>query len=178
MDYMVHQKQLKGNPFPYPRTPLLFGPQSDFLDTILGKSLSEGLSAVTGKINLLEQHWNFDRDQRPEPEPAKLRSKSHSRLGGFENPLDDVSTRDKAQSVGTSLVAGQYIRRTFTFTPGQLERVKDIARELHISETGIARWLIDVGLTAWNNGLRPEVEEKEARLEPKLRHCRPQRMSR
>ena len=109
-------------------------------------------------------------DPEPEPEPAKLRSKSRPRLGDFENPLDDVSTRDKAQSVGSSLVAGQYIRRTFTFTPGQLEQIKEIARELHISETGIARWLIDVGLTAWNNGLRLEVEEKAVRLEPKLRH--------
>jgi hypothetical protein len=106
----------------------------------------------------------------PEPEPEKPKSKSRPKLGDFGNPLDDVSTREKAQAVGSSLVAGQYIRRTFTFTPGQLERIKEIARELHISETGIARWLIDVGLTAWDNGLRPEVEEKAVKLEPKLKH--------
>lgn len=106
----------------------------------------------------------------PEPEPEKPKSKSRSKQGDFENPLDEVSTQEKAKAVGSSLVAGRYIRRTFTFTPGQLDRIKEIARELHISETGIARWLIDVGLTAWDNGLRPEVEEKAVRLEPRLEH--------
>lgn len=106
----------------------------------------------------------------PEPEPEKPKSKSRRKPSDFENPLDEVSTQEKAKAVGSSLVAGRYIRRTFTFTPGQLDRIKEIARELHISETGIARWLIDVGLTAWDNGLRPEVEEKAVRLEPRLEH--------
>jgi hypothetical protein len=91
-------------------------------------------------------------------------------VGDFENPLAGVSATDKGRAVDSSLVAGQYIRRTFTFTPGQLARIKAIARELHISETGIARWLIDEGLGQWEQGVRPEVEEQAVRLEPKLKY--------
>ena len=96
--------------------------------------------------------------------------RKRARVGDFANPLDTVSTTDKAKAVDSSLVAGQYIRRTFTFTPGQLARIKEIARELHISETGIARWLIDEGLAQWEQGVRPEVEERAVRLEPKLKY--------
>jgi hypothetical protein len=52
-----------------------------------------------------------------------------------------------------------------------LVRIKAIARELHISETGIARWLIDEGLDQWEQGVRPEVEERAVRLEPKLKYA-------
>jgi hypothetical protein len=99
-------------------------------------------------------------------QPAKRRPK----VGDFENPLAAVSTMDKGRAVDSSLVAGRYIRRTFTFTPRQLARIKEIARELHISENGIARWLIDVGLGQWEDGIRPEVEERAVRLEPKLHY--------
>jgi transposase-like protein len=105
-------------------------------------------------------------DERRTTPPRRKRA----RVGDFVNPLDDVSTADKARAVDSSLVAGQYIRRTFTFTPGQLARIKAIARELHISETGIARWLIDQGLDQWEQGVRPEVEERAVRLEPKLKY--------
>ena len=96
--------------------------------------------------------------------------RKRARVGDFGNPLDSVPTTDAARAVDSSLVAGQYIRRTFTFTPGQLARIKEIARELHISETGIARWLIDEGLDQWEQGVRPEVEERAVRLEPKLKY--------
>ena len=107
----------------------------------------------------------------PDPEPARKVRSRRPRVGDFDNPLDEVSTTDKARAVDSSLVAGRYIRRTFTFTPGQLVRIKDIARELHISETGIARWLIDEGLDQWEHGVRPEVEERAVRLEPKLKYA-------
>jgi hypothetical protein len=108
-------------------------------------------------------------DPQGERRATPLRRK-RARVGDFVNPLDDVSTVDKARAVDSSLVAGQDIRRTFTFTPGQLARIKAIARELHISETGIARWLIDQGLAQWEQGVRPEVEERAVRLEPKLKY--------
>lgn len=104
----------------------------------------------------------------PEPEKPATAVKRR-KMGDFSNPLDAVSEQDKAKSVGSSLVAGQYIRRTFTFTPGQLKRIKAIARETHVAETGIARWLIDVGLQAWEDGLRPDLEEAAVKLEPKLK---------
>jgi hypothetical protein len=105
----------------------------------------------------------------PDPEPPPDKSSKQPKKQKFGNPLDTVSMRDKAQSVGSSLIAGQYIRRTFTYTPGQLARIKEIARELHIPETSIARWLLDEGLAQWDRGVRPELEETEVKLEPKLR---------
>ena len=105
----------------------------------------------------------------PSPEPSKPAPSTRSKNKQFINPLDAVSETDKAKAVGSSLVAGRYIRRTFTFTPGQLRRIKEIARELHIAETGIARWLIDEGLAQWEKGSRPELEEQTVKLEPKLR---------
>jgi hypothetical protein len=114
--------------------------------------------------NPLEQMAAMDEPEKVQPAPKK-----RPKLGDFGNPLAAVSVTDKARAVDSSLVAGQYIRRTFTFTPGQLARIKAIARELHISETGIARWLIDEGLGQWEGGVRPEVEEQAVRLEPKLR---------
>ena len=105
-----------------------------------------------------------------DPEPSGQIKKRRPKVGDFANPLASVSATDKGRAVDSSLVAGQYIRRTFTFTPTQLVRIKEIARELHISETGIARWLIDQGLGQWEQGVRPEVEERAVRLEPKLRY--------
>jgi hypothetical protein len=103
----------------------------------------------------------------PDPDVQPQKGKPRGRKQ-FENPLDQVSASEAGKAVRSSLVAGQYIRRTFTFTPGQLRRVKEIARELHIAETGIARWLIDEGLMQWERGVRPEIEAHTVKLEPKL----------
>jgi len=107
----------------------------------------------------------------PDSDPVQRKiAQQRRRTGDFDNPLNIVGASDTARAVSSSLVAGQYIRRTFTFTPRQLARIKEIARELHISETGIARWLIDRGLGQWEQGVRPVVETKAVRLEPKLEH--------
>ena len=105
----------------------------------------------------------------PAPE-SKPTSRRRKRVGDFANPLDAVSAQDKARAVGSSLVAGRYLRRTFTFTPGQLRRIKELARELHVAETGVARWLIDEGLAQWEQGVRPEMREEQVKLEPVLRN--------
>lgn len=120
--------------------------------------------------NPLDAMASMPDSQSGEERHSSRPRRKRARVGDFGNPLDSVSTTDKAKAVDSSLVAGQYIRRTFTFTPGQLVRIKEIARELHISETGIARWLIDEGLAQWAGGVRPEVEERAVRLEPKLKY--------
>ena len=120
--------------------------------------------------NPLEQMAAMDEPETAQPDTVQPAPKKRPKLGDFGNPLAEVSVTDKARAVDSSLVAGHYIRRTFTFTPGQLARIKAIARELHISETGIARWLIDQGLGQWEQGVRPEVEEQTVRLEPKLKY--------
>jgi len=72
------------------------------------------------------------------------------------------------KEVPRNLKAGQYIRRQFTFLPGQLDMVTKVAEELDMSQNAAARWLIDVGLRAYVNSQRPEIEVVEVRMEPKL----------
>lgn len=105
-------------------------------------------------------------NQSEKPKPAKRSGRNRP---DFSNPMETVSMSDVGKATGSSVIAGQYVRRTFTFTPGQLRRIKEVARELHIAETGIARWLIDVGLSQFDEGLRPELQEANVKLEPKLK---------
>jgi hypothetical protein len=44
-----------------------------------------------------------------------------------------------------------------------------VAEELEMSQNAAARWLIDVGIRAYVDGQRPEIEAVEVRREPKLR---------
>jgi hypothetical protein len=74
----------------------------------------------------------------------------------------------KNNNIPETLKAGQYIRRQFTFLPGQLDMVVKAAEDLEMSQNAAARWLIDVGLRAYVNGQRPEIEAVEVRMEPKL----------
>lgn len=68
-----------------------------------------------------------------------------------------------------SLMAGQYIRRTFTYPPSQLEAITQIAKELHMSENNIVRWFNDHMIQAYRQGLRPEIESSSVMVQPKLR---------
>mgnify|MGYP000632768458 CR=1 FL=1 len=85
-------------------------------------------------------------------------------LHEIDRETGPAAARDLAARAGVPILAG---------SPEPLASVadaKEIARELHISETGIARWLIDQGLDQWEQGVRPEVEERAVRLEPKLKY--------
>jgi hypothetical protein len=74
----------------------------------------------------------------------------------------------RKKKIPKTLKAGQYIRRQFTFLPGQLDMVVKVAEEMNLSQNAAARWLIDVGLRAYVDGKRPEVQVIEIRLEPRL----------
>jgi hypothetical protein len=74
----------------------------------------------------------------------------------------------KKKKTPESLKAGQYIRRQFTFLPGQLDMVAKAAKDQDLSQNAAARWLIDVGLRAYVDGERPEIVTVEVRMEPKL----------
>ena len=97
-----------------------------------------------------------------------LRQESNQKKSRFDNPLNEVRAGQAAQATeqpADSLRAGQYIRRTLTLSPGQLRMLKRIADELGVSEAKTARWLIDIGISAFVEGKRPDrgynVEEKD-----------------
>lgn len=68
-----------------------------------------------------------------------------------------------------SLVAGQYIRRTFTYLPEQLEDIVTISKETNMSENDVVRWFVDHMVEAYRQGLRPEIEASSVKVQPKLR---------
>ncbi len=67
-----------------------------------------------------------------------------------------------------SLRAGQYIRRQFTFRPGQLDDIATLARRLKVPQADLVRWLVDRGLQAiQRDGETPEsIEVSTTRLAP------------
>jgi len=88
----------------------------------------------------------------------------------YDEPLRRVDKRQAAKATGKdNLTAGQYVRRQFTFLPAQLEMIGTVADSLNLSQNAAARWLIDVGLKAYVDGERPEIEAVEVRHQPKLR---------
>ena len=109
-----------------------------------------------------------------QPEVKKRGKSQRGRRGKkearFENPLQGKGKEAVLASYTESARAGNYIRHSFTWTPGQLAKIKEIARDLNISMNATARWLMDLGLTAYvEHGVEPELEVKEVRSEPKLR---------
>ncbi len=98
---------------------------------------------------------------KAEPKSDKSSGKSKSRRKTFDLPIGTASGRVlAAKAMGTeSTVAGQYIRRTFTFRPDQLDEVNRLAQEVGISGNDLARWAIDLMLDAVAQGEAPPVEE-------------------
>lgn len=125
---------------------------------------------------MAQEREGKEQQEAVEEQPA-AQKRSKSQRGGrgkkearFENPLQGKGKEAVLASYTESARAGNYIRHSFTWTPGQLAKVKEIARELNISMNATARWLMDLGLTAYvEHGVEPELEVKEVRSEPKLR---------
>lgn len=88
----------------------------------------------------------------------------------FISGLESVSARESARATyKPSQIAGQFIRRTFTWMPGQLEMIVRIQQEMGLEhETEAARVLMDLGIRAFLDGERPEVEEETVKIRPKL----------
>lgn len=78
----------------------------------------------------------------------------------FKSGLEDggVDRKKAAKAKGAdSLIAGNYIRKTFTWTEGQLDMIEEIATALGLSKFACARWLMDMGIQAYQEGQRPET---------------------
>lgn len=69
--------------------------------------------------------------------------------------------RQVAQATGKrATVAGQYIRRSFTFRPDQLEDIERVASGLGLSQNDLIRWFTDMGVEAVDKGEMPPVSEE------------------
>lgn len=93
----------------------------------------------------------------------------HTRRKSFtEGP--PVDARNIAIATGDKTMAGQYKRKQILIPPAQLQYVKRKAKELGVSQAELFRWLIDYGLAALDDGVKPEIEVVDVRGEAKKSH--------
>lgn len=97
--------------------------------------------------------------------PSSRSGKNRGGRGGrtYRSGLDEGQTdrRKTAKATGKkSMVAGQYLRRSYTFRPDQLESVDQLASMLGLSKNDLLRWFVDMGIEAVNQGKQPPVLEE------------------
>lgn len=103
------------------------------------------------------------RSKGAQSQPAHTRRKSF-----IEEPR--VDARNIAIATGDKTMAGQYKRKQILIPPAQLQYIKRKAKELGVSQAELFRWLIDYGLAALDDGVKPEIEVVDVRGEAKKRH--------
>lgn len=110
--------------------------------------------------------------EAPKAEPARHTTPKRGRKGAplYRSALGESQTdrRQAAQATGKkATVAGQYIRRSFTFRPDQLASIEQLAAMLGLSQNDLVRWFADMGIDAVGQGTRPPVaEEVRHRYDP------------
>jgi len=107
-------------------------------------------------------------DQRADAEPAVPEKKPGRKRSPkvYRSALDEMQTgrRSAARATGKKAsVAGNYIRRSFTYRPDQLDRIEDFAQELGLSKNDLMRWFTDMGIEAVEQGERPPMAEEVRR---------------
>ncbi len=107
---------------------------------------------------------------KAEPTSSTPRKRSRKGKPTYRSALTESQTdrRRAAQATGKkATVAGQYIRRSFTFRPDQLESIEQMASMLGLSQNDLVRWFTDMGIEAVELGTQPPVaEEVRHRYDP------------
>lgn len=96
-------------------------------------------------------------------QPARGRGKAFT-----EAPL--ANARDIALATGDKTMAGQYKRKQILIPPAQLEYIRRKAKEIGVSQAELFRWLIDYGLLALDQGVKPDIEVVDVRGEARKSH--------
>lgn len=106
---------------------------------------------------------DFDQEVKKQPRQSRPpRQSSGASDRNYRSALDERRTnrRDIAKATGKKAsVAGQYVRRSFTFRPDQLESIEYLAGQLGLSQNDMVRWFTDMGVEAVEQGTRPPVAE-------------------
>lgn len=97
------------------------------------------------------------------PRGARGRGKAFT-----EAPL--ANARDIALATGDKTMAGQYKRKQILIPPAQLEYIRRKAKEIGVSQAELFRWLIDYGLLALDQGVKPDIEVVDVRGEARKSH--------
>jgi hypothetical protein len=110
---------------------------------------------------------DFDDTQQSAPagtraKAASTRPTSGRRGRNFRSALDEQQTdrRQTAKATGkAATIAGQYVRRSFTYRPDQLASIETLAEQLGLSQNDLVRWFTDLGIAAVEQGEEPPLAE-------------------
>lgn len=88
------------------------------------------------------------RDRVSDPTQSRLRKHSVK-----------TAVAPEEKKVPRSMKAGSYVRQTITILPKMRKLIKKLATENRVSLLAFYRWLLDLGLQAYEDGARPEPSE-------------------
>lgn len=130
------------------------------------QNLDEGLQKLMDDVAGVTSGSSGSTSSSSSAQGRGRRSGRTYRSGLSEGQTD---RRKTAKATGKkSVVAGQYIRRSFTFRPDQLDSVDQFASSLGLSKNDLLRWFVDMGIEAVEQGEQPPVrEEVRHRYAPK-----------
>jgi hypothetical protein len=123
-------------------------------------------------LNSLLSDFNDVASEALKTESSRSTSQKRGRKGKptYRSALSESQTdrRQAAKATGKkATLAGQYVRRSFTFRPDQLESVEQVAVMLGLSQNDLIRWFTDMGIETVEQGTRPPVaEEVRHRYDP------------
>jgi hypothetical protein len=127
-------------------------------------------NASDGLSDLLSAFDEVAGAEKPESPRTTTPKRGRTRQPAYRSALVEGQTnrRQTAQATGKkATLAGQYVRRSFTFRPDQLEGIEQTAVMLGLSQNDLIRWFTDLGLEAVEQGARPPVaEEVRHRYDP------------
>ena len=111
-----------------------------------------------------------DTSEKAEPASKPAHKQGRGRRPAYRSALTESRTdrRQAARATGKqATLAGQYVRRSFTFRPEQLEQIEQLAAQLGLSQNDLVRWFTDMGVEAVEQGVRPPVSaEVRHRYDP------------
>lgn len=106
--------------------------------------------------DLLSDLDSLDTVQAKTPQKRNKRGKGVTEQ--FRSALAESQTdrRQTAQATGRkSSVAGNFIRRSFTYRPDQLDSIEQLSQQLRLSKNDLIRWFVDMGVEAVGQGVEP-----------------------
>ena len=107
---------------------------------------------------------DFDQALQGNTSPPARSGKQNKGKGAraYRSALDEAKTdrRQIAKATGKkATIAGQYVRRSFTYRPDQLQDIEKSAKQLGMSQNDLVRWFTDMGIEAIANGKQPPLSE-------------------
>jgi hypothetical protein len=100
-----------------------------------------------------EDDEEHQEESRTERKTARTSSSSAARSLEAQKAAIVATAKDSQK-------AGKYIRRTFTWTPGQIAMIRRASREMRLSDNKTVKVLLDLGIQAYLEGKRPEFNEE------------------